>query len=113
MLHSKYYCMVVTEYNYVLLLPSTRILKNLCKLASFMQMTGRFRLTAHRKNEYRKRRTLKRGYTVKIVQSFPICILLDLVTVLKVSISRHIMQLVSSMHDIRCKLQASPVFHTG
>ena len=81
--------------------------------AVFTQMARRFRLAAHRKNELRKERASKRGYTVKIAQNFPICILLDLVSVFKVSISRHVMQLVSTVCDVRCKLQTIQVLSTG
>ena len=59
--------------------------------AMFTQMTCKFQLTVLCKNGFRKKRTAKRGYAVKIAQSFPICILLDLASVLKVSISRRVM----------------------
>jgi len=79
----------------------------------FPQMARKFRIAVHRKNEFRKKRADKRSYAVKLAQSFPIRILLDLVTVLKVSISKHVMQPVSSVCDIRHKLQTISVLPTG
>ena len=76
-------------------------------------MYRKLRLSVHRKNEFRKKRTAKRGCTMKVTRSFPISLPLDLVSVLKVSIPKQVMLLVSSLNDVRHKLQIIPILPAG
>ena len=62
-----------------------------------------------RKNEFRKKRAKKQGYTVTVTPSLPVSVPLSQVNVLKISIPSHVRLLISSTSELGGRLQMMPV----